>query len=119
MNKGNQRDQWLQDVRDRQTNIAFPQTLANETRGWREIGTRPATALAWADLTVLGLFVSGFMAILLFISLRANGGRVQVPAGAAVTLLIFGPILALIVWATRRNLRDLEHSRGKSRTGKY
>lgn len=118
MNKGNQRDQWLQDVRDRQNNIVFPQTLANETRGWREIGTRPATALTWAGLAVLGLFVFGFIAIVVVMFIREGDG-VEALAGLLATLLIFGPIFALIAWATRRNLRNLEHSRKRWRTSKY
>ncbi len=112
-----QRDQWLQDVRDRQNNIVFPQTLANETRLWRNIGTRPATALTWAGLTILGIFVFGFIAILLFSLIRA-GEWVEVLAGLAATLLVFGPLVGLVVWATRRNLRKLEKSRYKSRDGK-
>jgi hypothetical protein len=117
MSERKQRDQWLQDVRDRQNNIVFPQTLANETRLWRNIGTRPATALTWAGLAILGLFVFGFTAILLVIVVR-SGGWVEVLAGVLATLLVFGPIVGLIVWATRRNLRNLEDSRHKSRAGK-
>ena len=117
MSEGKQRDQWLQDVRDRQNNIVFPQTLANETRLWRNIGTRPATALTWAGLAVLGLFVFGFIAILLVIFIRA-GEWVEVLAGLLATLLVFGPIIGLVVWATRRNLRKLENSRHKTRAEK-
>jgi hypothetical protein len=117
MSERKQRDQWLQDVRDRQNNIVFPQTLANETRLWRNIGTRPATALTWAGLAILGLFIFGFMAILLVIFVR-SGGWVEVLAGVLATLLVFGPIVGLIVWATRRNLRNPENSRHKSRAGK-
>jgi hypothetical protein len=113
----NQRDQWLQDVRDRQNNIVFPQTLANETRLWRNIGTRPATSLTWAGLTILGIFVFGFTAVLLVIFIRA-GEWVEVLAGLVATLVVFGPIIGLVVWATRRNLRKLEKSRHKSREGK-
>jgi hypothetical protein len=118
MSQQKQRDQCLQDARDRQNNIVFPQTLANETRLWRNIATRPATALTWAGLAVLGLFAFGFIAILLVIFIRA-GEWVEVLAGALFTLLIFGPIIGLIVWATRRNLRNLEDSRHESKKAKH
>jgi protein-S-isoprenylcysteine O-methyltransferase Ste14 len=114
MSEGKQRDRWLQDVRDRQNNIVFPQTLANETRLWRNIGTRPATALTWAGLAILGLFVFGFIVVLLVMFIR-EGGWVLALAIPLATLLIFGPIIGLIVWATRRNLRNLEEVRHRSK----
>jgi hypothetical protein len=108
MSERKKRDQWLQDVRDHQNNIVFPQTLVNETRLWRNIGTRPATALTWAGLAVLGLFVFGTIGIFLVIIIKGGGTWAEVLAGALFTLLVFGPIIGLIVWATRRNLRKLE-----------
>jgi hypothetical protein len=45
-----------------------------------------------------------------------NGGGLWI--GILEMVLIFGPIFGLIVWATRRNLRKLENSRHKSRTGR-
>ncbi|HSZ62953.1 MAG TPA: hypothetical protein VK828_14215 [Terriglobales bacterium] len=108
MSERKKRDQWLQDVRDRQNNIVFPQTLVNETRLWRNVGTRPATALTWAGLAVLGLFVFGTIGIFLVIIIKGGGTWAEVLAGALFTLLVFGPIIGLIVWATRRNLRKLE-----------
>lgn len=83
---------------------------------WRNIATRPATALTWAGLAILGLFVFGFIAILLVIFIIRAGGWVEVLAGLLATLVIFGPVIGLVVWATRRNLRNLEDSRDKSRT---
>jgi hypothetical protein len=44
--------------------------------------------------------------------LKEAGGLWQ---GALETVLVFGPIFGVIVWATRRNLRKLENSRHKSR----
>jgi hypothetical protein len=114
MSERKQREQWLQDIQDRQRNIVFPQTLANETRLWRNLGTRKPTALTWAGLAVLGLFVLGFAGYFLVILIQAGA----LLAGALVMLLIFGPIFGLIAWATRRSLRNLENSRHKSRAGK-
>jgi hypothetical protein len=114
MSERKQREQWLQDIQDRQRNIVFPQTLANETRLWRNLGTRKPTALTWSGLAVLGLFVLGFAGYFLVILIQAGA----LLAGALVMLLIFGPIFGLIAWATRRSLRNLENSRHKSRAGK-
>jgi hypothetical protein len=109
MSERKQRDQWMQDVRDRQNNIVFPQTLANETRLWRNIGTGPTTALTWAGLAVLAVFAFGSGGYFLAIWIQAGAFWV----GAVTMLLIFGPIFGLIVWATRRSLRKLEDSRHK------
>jgi hypothetical protein len=109
-----QREQWLQDVQDRQRNIVFPQTLANETRLWRNMGMKPPTVLTWAGLTVLGLFVLGGMGYFLVIWIQAGTFWVAV----LTILFIFGPVFGLIIWATRRNLQNLENSRRNSKTMK-
>jgi hypothetical protein len=102
MSDRKQREQWLQDVEDRQKNIVFPQTLANETRLWRNLGTRKPTALTWTGLAILAIFALGFIGFLTY-SLARDGT----------------PIFGAIAWATRRNLRKLETSRHKSRAGKF
>jgi hypothetical protein len=111
MNTWKHREQWLQDVQDRQRNIVFPQMLANETRLWRNIGRRPATALTWIGLAILGLSVLGFMGYLLVIWIQAGTFWAEV----LTILMIFGPIFGLIAWAARRSLRSLENSRHRSR----
>jgi hypothetical protein len=115
MNQRKQREQWLQDVEDRQKNIVFPQTLANETRLWRNLGTRKPTALTWTGLAILAIFALGFIGFLIY-SLAREGTLL---AGVLCILLLFGPIFGAIAWATRRSLRNLDDSRHKSRTGKY
>jgi hypothetical protein len=114
MNERKQREHWLQDVQDRQKNIVFPQTLANETRFWGNLGSRTPTTLTWAGLAILGIFVLGGMGYFLVIWIQAG----TFWTGVLTILVIFGPVLGLIVWATRRNLRKLENSRRKFRTGK-
>jgi hypothetical protein len=110
MTEERQREQWLQDVRDRQKNVVFPQTLANEARLWRNIGTRTPTLMTWVGLTILAIFVLGFMAFFFIVSAQAGLAWVVVLA----TLLVFGPIFGAILWATRRNLRNLENSHRSS-----
>jgi ABC-type nickel/cobalt efflux system permease component RcnA len=114
MSERKQHEQWLRDVQDRQRSVVFPETLANETRLWRNILNGNATTLTWAGLAIFGLFVFSFIGF--FLNILIQAGAVWVVALA--TLLVFGPIFGLIVWATRRNLRKLENSRHKSRAGK-
>jgi hypothetical protein len=109
-----QHEQWLRDVQDRQRNVVFPETLANETRLGRNILNGNATALTWVGLAVLGIFVFGLAVVFFVILIRAGATW----SAALAPLLIFGPIFWLIAWATRRNLRRLENSHRKSRAGK-
>jgi hypothetical protein len=109
-----QHQQWMQDVEDRQRNVVFPQTLANETRLWRNVLSGEATALTWAGLAVFGTFVFGFLIYILKV-FNDSGGVLH---GVLVTVLIFGPMFGVIAWATRRNLRKIESSRHKSRQEK-
>jgi len=108
MSEQKQREQWRRDVQDRQRNVVFPQTLANETRLWRNIlnGKMP-TMLTWVGLAILALFVFGLAGVFLVILIRAGATWSAILA----PLLIFGPIFWLIAWATRRNLRKRENSR--------
>src|SRR5260370_3893839 len=114
MSERKQREHWLRDVQDRQRNVGFSETLANETRLWRNILNGNVTTLTWVGLAIFGLFVFSFIGF--FLSILIQAGAVWV--GALATLLVFGPIFGLIVWATRRNLRKLENLRQKSRAGK-
>src|SRR5437660_393898 len=98
MRERKQHEQWLRDVQDRQGNLVFPQTLANETRLWRNILNGNATPLTWVGLAILGLFVFGFIGF--FLNILIQEGAVW--GGALATLLVFGPIFGLIAWATRR-----------------
>jgi ABC-type nickel/cobalt efflux system permease component RcnA len=115
MSDRKQHEQWQRDVQDRQRNVVFPETLANETRLWRNILNGNATALTRVGLAIFGLFVFSFIGFFLNILIQAGA----VWAGALATLLVFGPIFGLIFWATRRNLRRLENSRHKAKTGKF
>jgi hypothetical protein len=115
MNQRKQREQWMQDVRDRQKNTDFPQTLANETRLWRILGTSKPTAMTWAGLAVLAIFALGSIGFLIYSWTREG----ILLAAVLCILLLFGPIFWAIAWATRRSLRNLENSRHKSRTEKY
>jgi hypothetical protein len=53
------REEWLRDVTDRQRNIVFPDTAANEARFWRNLfnGTRTLSRLQVAGVLVLAVAV--------------------------------------------------------------
>ncbi len=114
---GNQhkRDQWMQDVEARQRNIVFPDTVENETRFWRNLGTTPSNLAAKLGLAVLAIFVFGWIAFILF---AAHQGGVTWPFLLAM-LLFCGPIFGAIAWATRKSLRDIEKARRDPKMRKH
>ena len=53
-------DEWLRDVEARQRNIVFPDTLNNETRGWRNlIEAGRSTAIQKLGIVVLFIWILG------------------------------------------------------------
>jgi hypothetical protein len=99
------REEWQQDIENRQRNVVFPDTVLNEARFWRNVGNRswtPATKIALGILAVgLGAFV--VRAVVAFVE---EGVALSMALGM---LLIWGPIFGAIVWATRRALRTSSH----------
>jgi hypothetical protein len=57
MTNDRKRDQWLQDVEARQRNIVFPNTVENEARFWRNLGTQRSNTSTKVGLGILGVFV--------------------------------------------------------------
>ena len=101
------RDEWLQDIDARQRNIVFPDTVENETRFWRNLGTGPSKTSTKLGLAVLAIFVFGFAAVILVATYKAG---VMLWFLLAM-LLLCGPIFGVIAWATRKSLRDIEKAR--------
>jgi hypothetical protein len=60
------RDQWLQELEERQRNVVFPDTLQNETQGWRNLSKRPLTTSAKIGLAFLGIAGWGLSLRILF-----------------------------------------------------
>jgi hypothetical protein len=108
------RDEWLQDIKARQRNFVFPDTLQNETRFWRNLGKGPSSTAARAGLIVLAIFVLGVAAIFL-VATYEGGVLWEFLLGM---LLFCGTGFGVIAWATRRNLRDVQESRRGQRTRK-
>ncbi|SRR5258708_6781576 len=109
------RDQWLQDIEARQRNIVFPNTVENETRFWRNLGTTPSNIATKLGLAVLAVFVLGFMAFILVATFQAG-----VTWLVLLGMLIFcGSGFGVIAWATRRSLRLLKETRLHPRLRKH
>jgi hypothetical protein len=101
------RDQWLQDVEERRPNVVFPETLQNETQGWRNLSKRPLTTSAKIGLAFLGIAGWGFSLRILFAAAKEG---VLWPLVLGM-LLLWGPIFGVIGWATRRSLRQIQNAR--------
>lgn len=97
----NKRDRWLHNIESRQRNIVFPDTLQNETRFWRNLGTGPSKTSTKIGLAVLGMFVFGFAAVILVATFQAG----VLPIFILGMLLFCGSLFGAIAWATRRSLR--------------
>jgi hypothetical protein len=108
------RDRWMHDIEARQRNVVFPNTVENETRFWRNLGTGPSRTSTKLGLAVLALFVFGFGAAILVASYQAGAMWSLLLA----MLLFCGPLFGAIAWATRRSLRDIEKARRDSKMRK-
>ncbi|MFZ0135934.1 MAG: hypothetical protein WAK89_02675 [Candidatus Sulfotelmatobacter sp.] len=110
-----ERDEWLRDVEARQRTIVFPNTVENETRFWRNLGTGPSNTATRVGLAVLAIFVFGLAAAILAASYQA-GAMWSFLLGM---LLFCGSLFGAIAWATRRSLREIEnHRQNPRRRGK-
>jgi H+/Cl- antiporter ClcA len=68
-----EREEWLRDLNDRQRNIVFPDTAANEARFWRNLfnGTRTLSGVQITGVVVLAIAV---LALVVGISIEEKGG---------------------------------------------
>jgi hypothetical protein len=58
--------QWLRDVRSRQRNVVFPDTVQNEARFWRNLGTQQWSISTTVGLGLLSLFVFGSLGAIFY-----------------------------------------------------
>jgi hypothetical protein len=114
---GNQhkREEWLQDIEARQRNVVFPNTVENETRFWRNLGTGPTRTSTKLGLAVLAIFVFGWAMVILVATYRAH---VTVWFLLAM-LALCGPIFGAIAWATHRSLQGIERARRDHKIRKH
>jgi hypothetical protein len=107
MANNHKRDQWLQDVEARQRNVVFPETVQNEARFWRNISKLPLNTSSKIGLVLLALLGWGVFARLFLATIQAGVTWLFVLG----MLLLWGPILGVIAWATRRSLRNIHNAR--------
>ena len=114
MTNDRKRDQWLQDVEARQRNIVFPNTVENEARFWRNLGTQRSNTSTNVGLGILGVFVYAGL-ITIFVAAFREGVAWRLAVGM---ILFCGPLFGAIAWATRRSLRNIEKARRYPRNRK-
>jgi protein-S-isoprenylcysteine O-methyltransferase Ste14 len=105
------RDEWLREMESRQHNVVFPNTVENEARFWRNVDKQPYRTSTKIGLAILAIFVFGFL-IRILVATHKEGVFWRFVLGM---LLFCGPTFAVIAWATRRNLRNIEDSKRSRR----
>jgi len=107
-------DEFQRDIKMRQRNIVYPDTLRNEVRGWRSLITskEPLSVLQIVGflvlyLSVFGLlFAVGDMALMEFHNTSGTGvSRVVAGFGGHVIgLALIGAVFLLLRWRIRKAL---------------
>jgi len=109
----------VDDGRQQQPNIVFPDTVQNEQPFWRDRASGRLHFLQWIGFLVLGVFAFGSFGFIILTSFRMAPHQpgswwhtAIVPVvywleAALLVILIFGPIFLLVIWGTRRSLRAL------------
>ena len=107
--------QWLRDVRSRQRNVVFPDTVQNEARFWRNLGTQQWSISTAAGLGLLALFVFGSLGAICYALFNEGEGWSATWQITLAMVLFWGPILVALAWGTRRALRNLHQTRKRKR----
>ena len=94
------RDEWLQDIEDRQRNIVFPDTAANEARFWRNLidGKQRLTVAQKIGVAIISLMVATLVATSIFEASSLLRGVMN----WFIALGILVAFLALFTLSTRR-----------------
>jgi hypothetical protein len=95
----------MQDIRDRQRNVVFPDTLNNEARFWRNIfeGRQRLTLVGKIGLSIFAFAMAVFVFLVSFdgnIPFKANFSWFRLLSAVILWLVAFG-ILVLILLAFR------------------
>ena len=105
------RETWRHDVDSRQRSSVYPDTLANEVRFWRNLGSQRLSTTQKIGLAILAVFFGGFL-VRLSLAVMQAGLALKVLVGI---LFLWGPIFAGIAWGTRKALRELAARKNKER----
>jgi hypothetical protein len=94
------RDEWLQDIEDRQRNVVFPNTAANEARFWRNLidGKQRLTVTQKIGLAIISLTVATLVATSIF----EAGSLLRGAINWVIALGILVAFLALFTLSNRR-----------------
>jgi hypothetical protein len=115
MGKHEPLEEFLQDLNSRQRNVVFPDTTRNEARFWKNIGNPAFNTPAKVGLILLGAWAFGLVAFFVYEVTRENNGVEQLARFALNYVLFFGPIFAVIAWATHRALRKAQRRQNRHR----
>lgn len=120
----NDRSRFEQDLRDRQRNIVYPDTLRNETRGYRELLNRTAklTRVQVIAFAILGpaymLFGLAMVAAALFVPRfareTANSILLAVLVGVPGCVVVAGTGVVLIALGWKMLRRSLSNQSSRS-----
>ncbi len=72
MTQRRRRDEWLQDLQDRQRNVVFPATVQNEARFWRNLQNSPWKTSTKFGVAILAIFVAAWLTRLLLATLQQH-----------------------------------------------
>jgi hypothetical protein len=112
------RDSWRRDIENRQRSIVFPDTVRNEARLWRNLveDRTPWKKSTKVGVAILAVFVGSWLAVLTIATHQQGVTWIL----ALLMLLVWGPIFAILRWATKRTLKNIEEQkRHGSRTPKH
>jgi hypothetical protein len=100
-------EQWMQDIEARQRNVVFPDTVQNEARFWRNLGSPPFSTAHKIGLFLLCLFFFGGPAAIVYDIVRWDTyGTQEIAETAILTLLVAGSFFGIIAWTANRTLRN-------------
>jgi len=104
MGRDAKRHQWLQDIDRRQRKVVFPDTVQNEARFWRNLGSSSWTTPTKIGMVVLALFVIGWLSVFVRAGFEDHRALLLLP----LLILFWGSLLGALGWASRRALRGVK-----------
>jgi hypothetical protein len=103
--------EFQRDIEMRQRNIVFPDTLRNETRGWRNLMTskQPLSVVQLGALSIMFFSLVGLMGELAYLQFRSTPGNglsrvVAGFGGYVIVLALCGAVFLLLRWRVRKAL---------------
>src|SRR5215472_3946719 len=100
------------DIEMRQRNIVYPDTLRNETRGWRSLITSKKPLSALQVIGILAFYLSALSVLSLtgkevlseFREASGTSARLQVLGAYVILFALIGAVFLLLRWRVRKAL---------------